>query len=280
MAITNVTKISESGYIDAEGYHYTTRYRVTSNSATEATADILTASFGGVSVPSYGDAHAADASAFVTKVGPATLISDSDFKKWELSVVYDDGEQERPANPLNDPVSISWGHKFITEVVAMDVDGAPIDNSAGEPFDPPLEQEVAVLTLRVRRNESTFNPALAHAYTNTVNSDNATIAGLSISARQGKVANISGESDERNGVDYFAVTYELEFREGRWDRDVLDVGFHYLSAGEPVTFKDDEKATMQTPQLLNGSGAASGTPVYLTFQTYQQSVFANLNLNI
>ena len=175
-------------------------------------------------------------------------------------------------------MQIDWGVRLVERVVEKDTAGNPIDNSAGAAFDPPVMEDEAILTLRIVQNESTFDAVDAFNYANTTNSAACTIAGLNVSARQAKCLGITGSRRVRSGTTYWAVNYEFEFKPATWARLVLDAGMFYLSAGEPTSFKDDEKAVMQTPQLLNGSGAEGTTAVYLTFYTLTEKNFGALGL--
>lgn len=281
MAIVEVRLVKEDGHLDANGAHYTETYYVRSDSATESVASILTASFGGVSIPAMRAAHPDDASAKVTKVGSARPLGGPATTKWNVTVQYDDITSDTPEdNPLNDPVRISWGHRTYTEVLEEDIHGNPIDNSAGDMFDPPLEQASHGLTLRVVRNEASFSASEAHDFADTINSNSCTICGLSIPGRVGKVIEISGEKAERNGQAYWTVTYMLEFNRRTWDRRPIDIGMYYLDAGERKQFVDKDKRPMQKPQRLNGSGGEGNGAVFLTFECNEQRNFNTLGLNI
>lgn len=277
MAVTDVRIVRRSGGYGVGTRSYETVFEVTC-AASDSIPTILTASEGGVSIPTIGTAYGDDAYATCTKVGDARQLGDG-FTQWEVPVTY-----ERPSgdvlaeDPLDDKVRVSWGVRLVEEVVTWDKDGNPIDNSAGEPFDPPLMEEVAILTVRIVRNEATYGAADAFSYANAVNSSACTIAGLQVGARKARCLGIPGDNATRNGIDYWQKTYEFEFKMATWDRRPLDLGMYYLSAGEPLTFKDDEGAPMQVPQLLDGAGAAGATPVFLTFRTKAEKSFGALGL--
>lgn len=285
MAVTDVReyKQGESGEIIPGDRNYTRVFHVTC-AATDTIPAILTASSGGITIPVRGQTHPDDALAVCTHVGPCRALGDT-RTQWEVPVRYarykmgeNADDDVRQPDPLDDPVRKSWNVRLVEEVISHDRDGNPIDNSAGAPFDPPLMEEVAILTVRITRNESTYNPAEAFSYANSVNATGCTIAGLPVGARQARCLGIPADNASRNGIDYWQVTYEFEFKILLWDRSVLDTGLYYLDAGEPKTFKDAENAPMQTPQLLDGAGGLGTVPTYLTFHTKNEKNFGVLGL--
>jgi len=285
MAVTSVTHLKqlESGVYSVSDRTYTRVYQVVC-AATDTVPTILTASAGGTTIPLIGAAHPNDAGAKAIRVGPPTAVGDS-RTVWQLPVEYARprfcGTEETPEeDPLDDPVRKTWGVRFIQQVAEKDKDDVAIVNAAGEPFDPPLEKDVAILTLRIERNEATFSESQAFDYANTVNSTGCTIAGLILDARQARCLGITADYAQRNAVNYWAVTYEFEFRPDRWDRKVLNVGYHYLDGGELTPFADTEEGKMQTPQRLTGAGAdgRGAAANYVTVYVYDERNFNTLNL--
>ena len=285
MAVTDVSEVKnrESGGLAPGNITYTRFFRVTC-AVTDTIPTILTASFGGVTIPVRGEVHPDDGNAYCTHVGECEAVGDT-RTLWEVPVkysTYDLGEHAddnpRQANPLNDPARHSWGVRFQEVVVAKDIDGNPIDNSANTPLDPPLMEDEAILTLRLRRNEATYSPAEALSYANSTNSSGCTISGLVLSTRQARCRGIPADDATRNGIDYFQVTYEFEFKLDTWQREVLDIGMYWLDGGDPRPFLDANKAPMQTPQLLDGAGGEGSVPVFLPFNTKKEKNFGALGL--
>ena len=75
--------------------------------------------------------------------------------------------RRRWANP---PPVIRFGFRDYTRVAECDNAGNPIRNSAGDPFDPPIEEDYSFLTLSIQQNVGTFAPLTAREYKNSVNS--------------------------------------------------------------------------------------------------------------
>lgn len=56
-------------------------------------------------------------------------------------------------NPPERPAEISWDMETTTEPIEVDIDGKPLVNSVGEPFDPPIRAPFSILTLRIARGD-------------------------------------------------------------------------------------------------------------------------------
>jgi len=237
-------------------------------------------------VPDIGDAHPGDATAKAYRVDPQGTASSL---AWYVYVDYRRPTHKTKAeDPLDDPVQIEWGFRTVSAVLEKDRNGNGILNSAGEPFDPPLEDDVHILTLTVTRNEPTFSANTANNYVNTVNSGTVTLCGLQVTARQAKLSGCSAQSAERNGVNYCIVRYQLEFKVATWDRDVLDQGIReWIDAGDHSKglkqIKGPDGEYVMKPVKLNGNGrasAATADATYLTFECNTLKDFSTLNLNI
>lgn len=297
MSITGVTIKERTGGYVGDGRWYETTYQVISDSATETLPNILTASHGGTSLPSLSDAYGDDATALCTRVAPARLErTEGNLKVWGVVARYDQPVTTTPSgNPLNDAVQVEWGFATYARMPVEDVYGNLLINSAGDEFDPGVEVEHHRSVVTIIRNEASFDPLEAHAMQDAVNSGPCVIAGFYANAREAKCIEYTGKRGERNGVDYYQVTYRIEFASESekldtdmwpsYDLRVLDRGWHYKSAGKrkrcQVYNQTNDLVEADTPQLLNGSGgqlAVGGTPVYLNFYMYKEAHFWRMDL--
>jgi len=156
--------------------------------------------------------------------------------------------------PFDAPATVEWG--FRTEMIVVDAaylvdnNGADIDfrevrNSAGEVFVPPLEQELYIPTLMVRRNETMaqYSPVGASALIGSVNAESGYIGDVSFGPNQLRIHNIGGSRQHYWGGFYWDVTYEFDVdpNSEAGFRDVLDQGTYYLdSSGDRINFTDDD----------------------------------------
>lgn len=286
-AVEELTKHTErKGRFTRETRSYRRTYRVTIDDVTDTDVTILTASHGGTTIPVLGAAHPDDGTAKAIQVSIAKC---EDRLVWIVVVEYERPAADAPAaDPLDDRVQIIWDFIAYAEALYWDKDGAAILNSAHDRFDPSPMIDRHYPQVTIIRNEATFDPSKAEDYMDSVNSDSCTIAGLSISPRQGKVVQYGGPSALRNGVEYYRITYRLEFNpkvwsDGQgWDRRELDQGLYKLDGGAAAEIMVGDMPTRDV-QLLDGSGGVLGeasTPVFRTFRARKERPFALLGLNI
>src|SRR5262249_46326548 len=120
-------------------------------------------------------------------------------RRWVVTCEYgpptvEQGQQQE--NPLLRPAVLTWGFTQNSRAVWKDVNGTPIQNSAGDAFDPPPEIDDSRPVLTVTRNEAGFNPAIAIQYQDAVNSDQF----LGFNAGVVKINGISSTSQSENGI--------------------------------------------------------------------------------
>jgi hypothetical protein len=213
---------------------------------------------------------------------------------FDVTVEYDDDfegmDKEKPTdnNPLNRPVVVQGGFNEHDEIIYQDLDNNPIKNSAGDPFDPPPTRKAGALRFSMTKNYPTLNLGILRAYKNAINSDawfgqaqyTARIANVSFSRVIEEVQN--GENDHQTWV-YWPYTFEFEVAEpdvgdGTWHMVLLDQGYRHTQAGDPLPIRNTDGTPVTQPSLLNGSGALSTTPHFLTFNIYRALPFAALGL--
>ena len=66
-------------------------------------------------------------------------------------------------NPLLQPIDVKWSNRSQEIVADIDINGNPVVNTAGDPFDPPLMEDDPRPVLTIVRNEAIFNQARAVA---------------------------------------------------------------------------------------------------------------------
>jgi len=301
MAVVSVQERTEGQQATiGTGKQYRRVWLVTLSSATDGARVASTASAGGVSIPSRGNAHPNNTSAKVVRIDPQMH---GDQLHWLVAVDYQTPDSNRTSadeaeNPLNDPVEVTWSTEFQTVPITEAFDGTnkiPVLNSANDPFDPPVEQEDATSTVTIVRNEAHL-PKFGADYVNTVNSAATTIAGLPVKARQARIVECSAQRAERNGTRYWQVTYRILFKlkditgtDDNWDRHVLDQGYFEWPDGigadkQRRRIAVDGKEAKE-PQRLDGSGVALAPEtaqkdsIWRTFRTYRERSFAPLSLD-
>lgn len=154
-----------------------------------------------------------------------------------------------------------------------------ITNSAGEPFDPPVEIEVSYPVLTITRNEPTFFPNLAVQFQDAVNSDNF----WGVNPHCARVKAIRGTKQYGKGQNYWKVTYTIAFNRETWDLQILDIGTYYIDASDgnlKKKFYTDVPDKQPKVGNLTAVGDDGGATIHFkTFsKIYREEVFALLNL--
>jgi len=224
MAVTHVDNLTERSHYDVGGYHATRRYRVTFDAVAWNSADALIADDGSNAIPLYGATHDTKTTAYVYDK-TAEQESDKDRLHYIVTVQYKEMAVAPHEDPTDEDPDISWEQETRTEVAVIDKDGNPILNSANDWFDPPLMKDFRTLRVVITRNESSFDPADADDYTDTVNVDTVTIAGLTVGPRKAKLVQYTGQKEETRGYKYYRVTYKVDFWRATWSRKVIDHGY-------------------------------------------------------
>lgn len=202
---------------------------------------------------------------------------------WEVTVVYDTNtpqlEDEGSVFDLRPPPSFST---VIVNVIAdKDKDGDAIVNSAGDAFDPPVEDEDAHMVVRFRRYyplsaENDIRDKCAE-FTTAVNSSPWYGAG----SREWKCNSITANPEAVGDEQFYAVDFEFEHNPDSWDLSILDQGYRRLETGVRLQIVDDNGSPPAQPVLLDGSGEVldpADDPVFLTFRRRREKDFDLLGI--
>ena len=228
------------------------------------------------------DVHANDLAARATSVTASQRGENG--RLWTVTANYttDAPTTQDDEDPLNQPRKVSWSSGSVSVVAERDRDGKVIVNSAGDPFDPPIEIERPHAILVVSRNEASFSGTTIIQYKQKVNSAPFSIGGV------GEIicSDINATTDEQNGIEFWNVTYKFEYAPEGWQPEILEQGLRQITAtGSYETCKDDEGNDVTTPVLLNSAGkqilARDGTSSTFTkWNVYEEIDFNQLGLNV
>lgn len=207
---------------------------------------------------------------------------------FEITATYSNsvaggGTGEDPEDPLDDDTVYEFSFAKYQVVAEKDIDDVPVMNGAEEKFDPPWMIDENRPIVLVTRNEASFNPSLAVEYQDTVNES----AWAGVDAGVAKINAITARMATRGEIDYWVVTYEIEFRWNKWNpTKLLAQGFRYRKTDTDVPENYLDPATGEPPStaiLLNLDGtklATGGDPVFHEFNFYREKDFSALNLGL
>jgi hypothetical protein len=241
-----------------------------------------------------------DAGALVREILPEPT---DNLKVWRVTVRYSsDVESLLNANPLLRPAEVSYDTVGVAIPVTWDKDGLAIKNSAGEPFDPPVEMEEHRLVVRISRNlpDGVWGALAALPYCGAINS----APFLGLPAYCVKCVRLPATRLHENGKLFWKVDAEFHVRRLRepngkdrisaaagggvrsWTAWLLDRGYNRLkSTGsgvvltpvqDPVSFQPSS-----TPRLLDGNGGQLSPgfqPVYRGYDYLPELDFNALGL--
>lgn len=211
-----------------------------------------------------------------------------------------DGDNE---DPTKQPPEIDYDFD-IQQIVADkaynsgDAQGTPtkpVQNSALDPFDPPLMRDRARMIISVSYNVRTFDPNTAANFQDTVNNSQITVAGIKIGYLEGRLKKIVPKKKfDSKGVEYWNIKAEILIDRETHRHRVLDQGYAYWDGGNKLYFSMSDidsdispgsakDTQVNDPQKLDGDGGKlpggkTATPVYLTYCCYFPRNWSTLGL--
>ena len=183
-------------------------------------------------------------------------VLETAYSGWHFEVGYAASDEE-PAVPGSNDKAVS------------------ITNSAGEAFDPPLEQELERTHIKLgilALPDSQIASIDWTLYHNTMNRVNVGVAGVHIPQWCGllTVQQTRQPYVDASGELLFLIKLDMEItvRDETWRRAVLDVGMNYISTGKdghktltPFGLSGHKERGSARPQKLDGNGGS----LYLSF---------------
>lgn len=233
-----------------------------------------------------------DGGAFCDDVSPQ--CSDENPYQWTVSAHYtsevdseaieaqdpgDDGDNAS-TDPIFRPTIINYSTRARTRVAEFDYSVPPKQyvNSAGQQFDPPVEEEILNMVIHVIRNEATANPNTIALYTGACNRG----AWGGFAEYQARITSWTADQQNEQGQTFYQHKYEIEVQTPSWEIKVLDAGDYEIVGGNQVSLAVDNKGVvMHGRGLLDGNGAKladDADPVYITFRRYPLRNFNTLKL--
>jgi len=180
---------------------------------------------------------------------------------WLVRVDYEYKPTTNDPGGDNGGIDISWDFEESQEPIFVDGNGNAILNSAGQSFDPPIDDIISDLVLTITRPEFSFDVARAVSFKDAVD------FGFLASNGHAKMRGISGRRGIVGGFNLWLVTYRIVFREfnptdGRfgWNRLILDEGKIQVAAVDPGG------GIVQVAPILDASGQQVSNPVKLNGQ--------------
>jgi len=315
MSVVNVTekRTSRSGSETLEGFTHSRAFQVEVDATTDTSATVL----------AHADLPALyaflDSAKTLWAVARRATVRSEDGLHWDVTVDYAPVKRDStswnfvtPEAPWDIPPSVRFGFaqyergleraykstkltKYSATSEKDDTDDAvglptkPIQNSANDPFDPPITQEQSRIVIRITRNEraTDYDPNVAADLIDSINAEKVTIGGIALERWQARLRAIDADPQwTSTGQQYYAVQYEIETNRETFVRRVLDQGFYKKDGTSKVEIKLNGKELTEPAKLDGMDGILAGgfeyqvgyDPVYLHFLTYQAKDWTALDL--
>lgn len=191
-------------------------------------------------------------------------------------------DQTQQENPLLRPVELRYGSVKERKPLVADRDDTAVLNSAGDPFDPPIEIEEVRETITLTWNTTTWVPGTIRRYANHINGTE----WHGIPEGQAKCTDLTAELRFEQGLLFWRVTMTVEIwpddEEGEeWLVKILDAGFREKDPTNPdtaplVPIRDERTLRPVTKPALLGNGIhlpRNVPPVFLTFRPWDYAEF-------
>lgn len=246
---------------------------------------------GGDSIPSLGALHDDNTAIKVDKVDAQPTASRLIF---EVLVFYVSSLYTPAPDPTDDPWDIDWGGKKVKEIVThtkltTSTDGnnlgvgtgEPIMNTAGDWFDPPLQEDQDLLLCVLSKNMNSYDVVSYKAFVNKINDASVTIADYVAAKWSAKVVSITGDKRFDRDSEYWRVVFHVLFKEELWIRKVKNVGLQWKDGSGKKNHIVVNGTRVEEPHPLNADGTyteANPTHYYLQMATLNEAAFSGLGL--
>jgi len=206
---------------------------------------------------------------------------------WDVTYEYDsapfdagnEGDPEDGNNAIDPnlrPWIIRFGSVKTTRLLQKDLNNVEVTNSAGVPFDPPIEAPHAHPTISVTAWKTSTLFSNVTLYTDAINSD----AWEGFAPKTLRCSEYTSSSVYENNTRYWEINITLEvLPDGFWNPvSVIDAGFLFKGADHLLPIEENGLA-VTSPVPLDGSGGVLGVGyplVYLDFKVYREEVFAGI----
>jgi hypothetical protein len=153
-----------------------------------------------------------------------------------------------------------------------------IINSAGQPFEPAVEEEIYNLVISIIKPQAGVDEDMMAEYQGACND----AAWNGRNQYQARLTSWTADQQNEQGVTYYLHKYEVEIQLPSWETEVLDQGRFKLNGGNEESLAVDNKGIVMHGQgRLDGNGnklAATAASVYLKFRRYPMKNFTALNI--
>jgi hypothetical protein len=155
------------------------------------------------------------------------------------------------------PPAISIEGQVFRQVIDLDINGNPLVNTAGDPYDPGIEIDQERAIIKIEQNLQTF-PGFALAYANYLNLN--PIWGLAAKTVKQAVPLITRDYHPACGR-YYKLAVNFDYDPNGWQSKPLNQGFRQLVSGVQRQILDAAGLPISSPLPLDANGKVLTPPV-------------------
>lgn len=264
MAIYQITEVKQQqqGEWNSDASRsYTRILQCLSDDPADDSATVLTAVTAYLGIPLgtptvvlYQSGNGNDAGAWLNKIRVLQETNHrGEYKNWIARLEYGTQLMQQWDNPLTRPTVITGGFQMYQKPIERDTSGKLITNTAGQPFDD-FSIDDARSHVTMVRNEATYD--WTYFADNFVNFVNLT-SWYGCPAGTAKCVSVGGQGPNyENGVSFYTVTYEFQYRKEGWQPKILNRGTKDIN-GKPVL--DSNGDPSDRPEFLGNTALGFGT---------------------
>jgi hypothetical protein len=161
---------------------------------------------------------------------PEVLSNDVRIIRCQYAIPADGTWAKNDLDPLKEPPEVQWDPAEISFPVDVDVDGRPIVNTAGDPFEPPTRR-IKFKRLTIVRNELYFNLAKSTTFEDSVNSTAVSLSGVTTVVPNYMLCTSIGPAERyKSTAKYVKMAYQFDIMFSKdlgahpWQWAFLNVG--------------------------------------------------------
>lgn len=217
--------------------------------------------------------------------------------KWTASATFGskptselEANQQEATDPLSRRASFTWTTAHYQQAITKDISGNGVVNSAGDPYDPPVEIQRSRAVCTISKNVIQV-PGWVLDYENAINSDTFIVDGLTVPQYAARLSGIGLSEIKREkiaiGIEFQYRTFacRLELNRDLWyPLKVLDIGYRRKDPNDatkriPIYEEGTSSSRpVTTPRLLDGAGGmlanpSASTAKFNSFSVYPQKPF-------
>ena len=210
-------------------------------------------------------------------------------QEWIVSLTYTTRQTDINGSDVDFKTDVQFGKWTYQRVVTKDKEtGADVVNSAGEPFDSPVIEEIACPVVSVTRRRTAPNMEIIQQI-GSINSGEFVLVGITIPKYCAQLSDYRIErGQDQDGNAFYTQTFEFKLNFNKssdtgeligFKAEVANTGFRVKKGADQFANITYQGEPITSPAFLNNDGTSgTNTPNYIQFVINDLNNFASFNL--